>query len=122
MTTLHEKLVDEIDHFTPLRTYKINPKRAHREPWLTSGLYISICKAKMLYRKSLQNNATEGTRTKYSNYAKLLQKIKRKAKFSYYDDKCRSFKHNTKKLWDVINEICKSKRDKSCLIDCLKIK
>ena len=121
MTTLHNKLVEEIDHFTPLKTYKVDFKKACREPWLTAGIHISIRKAKKLYLKTLQNNATEGTRIRYNNYAKLLQRIKRKAKLSYYEDKCRSFKHKSKKLWNIINEICKSKHDKSCLIDCLKI-
>ena len=64
---------------------------------------------------------SEVTRTKYSNYINQLQRVKRKAKLSYYEDKCRVFKYNTKKLWGIINEISKSKNDKSCLIDCLKI-
>ena len=51
----------------------------------------------------------------------MLQRVKRKAQLSYYKNRCRLFKHNTKKLWNIINEICKSKNDKSCLIDCLKI-
>ena len=121
MTLLHAKLAEEIDHFTPVKTHTVNPKKACREPWLTTGIYISIRRSKKLYLETLHSNASEVTRTKYSNYAKQLQRVKRKAKLSYYEDKCRLFKHNTKKLWGIINEICKSKNDKSCLIDCLKI-
>ena len=121
MTLLHDKLAEEIDHFTPVKTHTVNPKKACREPWLTAGIYISIQKSKKLYLETLHSDASEVTRTKYSNYAKQLQHVKRKAKLSYYEDKCRLFKHNTKKLWGIINEICKSKNDKSCLIDCLKI-
>ena len=121
MSLLHAKLAEEIDHFTPVKTHTVNPKKAHREPWLTTGIYISIRRSKKLYLETLLSNASEVTRTKYSNYAKQLQRVKRKAKLSYYEDKCRLFKHNTKKLWGIINEICKSKNDKSCLIDCLKI-
>ena len=121
MSLLHAKLAEEIDHFTPVKTHTVNPKKARREPWLTTGIYISIRRSKKLYLETLHSNASEVTRTKYSNYAKQLQGVKRKAKLSYYEDKCRLFKHNTKKLWGIINEICKSKNDKSCLIDCLKI-
>ena len=121
MTLLHDKLAEEIDHFTPVKTHTVNPKKARREPWLTTGIYISIRKSKKLYLETLHSDASEVTRTRYSNYAKQLQRVKRKAKLSYYEDKCRLFKHNTKKLWGIINEICKSKNDKSCLIDCLKI-
>ena len=121
MTLLHAKLAEEIDHFTPVKMHTVNPKKARREPWLTTGIYISIRRSKKLYLETLRSNASEVTRTKYSNYAKQLQRVKRKAKLSYYEDKCRLFKHNTKKLWGIINEICKLKNDKSCLIDCLKI-
>ena len=121
MRLLHDKLAEEIDHFTPVKTYSVNPKKERREPWLTAGIYISIRKSKKMYLKTLRSDADEAIQTKYRHYAKQLQRVKRKAKLSYYEDKCRLFKTNTKKLWGIINEICKSKNDKSCLIDCLKI-
>ena len=121
MSLLHDRLAKEIDHFTPVKTRTVNPKMARREPWLTAGIYISIRKSKKLYSKTLHTDSNEDARTKYNNYSKQLQRVKRLAKQSYYEDKCRTFKHNTKKLWSIINEICKSKNDKSCLIDCLKI-
>ena len=40
---------------------------------------------------------------------------------SYYGEKCRTYKHNTKNLWGIINEISVRHNDKSSLIDCLKI-
>ena len=46
MTNLHNKLVTEVEHFTPVRTYNVNPKKAWREPWLMSGIHISVCKCK----------------------------------------------------------------------------
>ena len=39
----------------------------------------------------------------------------------YYDLKCEEYKHNTKKLWNVINEICIKNNDKTSVIEYLKI-
>ena len=75
MTILHNKLAEEIDHFTPLKTYKVNPKKARHEPWLTAGIHISIRKSKKLYLETLHNNAAEGTRIKYNNYYNELQRV-----------------------------------------------
>ena len=58
---------------------------------------------------------------KYRAYARLLGCLKRHAKLSYYGEKCRTYKYNTKKLWGIINEISVRHNDKSRLIDCLKI-
>ena len=121
MTNLHNKLVAKIEHFTPVRTYNVNPKRAHRDPWLMSGIHISVCKCKRLYCEFLHNKSNEATEMKYRAYAKLLGRLKRHAKLSYYDEKCRTYKYNTKKLWGIINEISVRHNDKSSLIDCFKI-
>ena len=121
MTNLHNKLVAEVEHFTPVRTYNVNPKRAHCEPWLTSGIHISVHKCKRLYCEFLHNKSNEATEMKYRAYAKLLGCLKRHAKLSYYGEKCRTYKYNTKKLWGIINEISVRHNDKSSLIDCLKI-
>ena len=103
MTNLHNKLVTEVEHFTPIRTYNVNPRRAR------------------LYCEFLHNKSDQAIELKYKAYAKLLGCLKRHAKLSYYGEKCRTYKHNTKKLWGIINEISVRHNDKSSLIDCLKI-
>ena len=51
---------------------------------------------------------------------KCLNKIKRAAKLSYYQQKCIDYKQNTKKLWGLINKINKKTVDKSTLITKIK--
>ena len=121
MTKLHKKVAKEVEHFTPVRTYSLNPKKARREPWLTPGINISLCKCKKLYCAFLDNKSDQGDESKYRAYAKLLQCLKRQVKVTYYREKCRTYKHNTRKLWGIINEISARHNDKSSLIDCLKI-
>ena len=121
MLNLHERLKQDIDHFTPLKTYCINSKKARREPWVTAGIQLSIRKSKKLYCTTLHKDATDADHAKYKAYAILLKRLNRQAKQMYYGEKCTSFRHNTKKLWSIINAISAKRNDKSSLIDCLSI-
>ena len=121
MSNLHERLKHDIDHFTPLKTYCINPKKARQEPRVSAGIQISIRKSKKLYRTTLHKDAMDADRAKYKAYATLLQHLKRQSKRMYYGEKCMSFRHNTKKLWSIIKDISAKQNDKRNLIDCLRI-
>ena len=121
MTMLHKRVTDEIEHFVPIKTYNVNPKKAWHEPWLTTGIHTSIRKCKKLYCQTLHKNASTAVLAKYKAYATLLQCIKRHSKMSYYGEKCSRYRHNTKKLWDIINDISSMQNNKGSLIDCLKI-
>ena len=108
-----------IDRCIPLGLRTINPKQLRREPWLTSGIKISIDKNKRLYAKMLKNKVDCTT---YKEYNWELRKIIRNTKCSYYQDKCIEFKSQTQKLWGLINEITGKKSDKSTLIEYLCIR
>ena len=105
MSNLHERLKQDIDHFMPLKTYCINSKKARREPWVTAGIQLSTRKSKKLYCTTLHKGATEADHAKYKTYASLLKNLIRHSKRMYYGKKCMSFRHNTKKLWSIINAI-----------------
>ena len=85
------------------------------------GIYISLHKCKKLYCAFLHNKSNQSTECKYRAYAKSLQHLKRQAKLNYYGRNCKTYKHNTKKLWGIINEISANHNDKSSLVDCLRI-
>ena len=96
----------------------VKPKQLRREPWLTPGLKISIDRNKRLYAKMLRKEVNDTT---YKKYNRELRKIIRNTRCNYYCDKCTEFKSQTKKLWELINEISGKKRDKSTLIEYLHI-
>ena len=121
MSILHEKLTEEVEQFTPIKTYCVNSKKARREPWLTSGIHISIRKSKRLYNMTLHNKADFNSLNRYKCYAKTPRRVKRHVKLVYYENKCRMYKHNIKRLWGIINEICATHNHKSSLVDCLRI-
>ena len=112
-SAFHQHLTEAIDNFCPMRERKIKYKNIRREPWLTSGVMISIKKCKKLYKNSIKADKTPRDVEQYVKYNVCLRKVKRGAKKLYYMQKCTEFKHNTKKLWGTINKICGKSNDKS---------
>ena len=69
MSLVHDRLAKEIDHFTPVKTHTVNPKKACREPWLTAGIYISIRKSK----KAIFGDSSHWCECGYHNQIQQLQ-------------------------------------------------
>ena len=66
MEQVHIVLTSTIDRCIPLGSRTINPKQLRREPWLTSGIKISIDKNKLLYAKMLKKEVNSTTYKKYN--------------------------------------------------------
>ena len=58
---------------------------------------------------------------KYKSYKKILDKLKRTRKISYYHTKCSEFKSNVKKLWELINKVIGKTSDKCNIISHIKV-
>ena len=114
--TVHNKIIEIIDKIAPEHEVYIRNKRVIK-PWISKSIANSIRKSKQLFKKSLTD---PNYQIKYNNYLKCLNKIKRAAKLSYYQQKCIDYKQNTKKLWGLINKINKKTVDKSTLITKIK--
>ena len=118
MDCVHTQLSDIIDRCIPYKERRINRKQLRREAWLTASIKLSIDRNKKLYAKMLKG---ECTKSKYSNYNKVLRKTIRLAKVQFYQNMCSEYKTQTKKLWGLINEISGKHSNKTGLIDYLKI-
>ena len=57
---------------------------------------------------------------KYRHYRATLQRCKRMAKQQYYHKQCTDLKNNTRKLWQLINNMINKTTNKMHVIDCLK--
>ena len=117
----HSKLISTIEKFAPTKTKTIKPNKQPRAKWLTAGIINSINKNKELYKKSIQINATHESKTKYVRHNKLLTKIKRYAKLSYYSNKCEEIRNNGSKLWKLINKITNKTNNKQSIINKINI-
>ena len=117
----HDIILDSLNKHCPIRNRQVSSAKIRREPWLTSGLIISINKQRKLYQHSVRFDAKETDIIKYKNYRNLLTKLKRTTKIMYYQSKCHEYKNNIKKLWNLVNSCIGKTNDKSTIIDHLKI-
>ena len=95
---------DELEKVAPKRVVNISAKRKYTEPWMTKGLEKSSNKKLKLYKVILKPDHTEQDVMKYKAHRNIYNTLKRSAKITYYQEKCKSYKQNTKKLWGLINE------------------
>ena len=93
----HDTLLQEINHFLPLRTRWISSTGVRQEESVSSGLLTSIRKCKQLYRKHLRKRYDLNLHQKYKRHNGELKRLKRAAKKLYYENKCSEYKGNTKK-------------------------
>ena len=74
-----------------------------------------------MYKRTLNQYNDPTILKKYRQHRRILQQIKRKAKVSYYRNKCKDFKNDTRKLWSIINTITGKTKRKETVINELKI-
>ena len=121
MITFNDILSYEIDLCIPERTRLVQARNVRREPWITTSLKRSIDRCKRLYCKTLQANSDITSAIHYKAYNTTLKKAIRHAKQMFHQAKCKEYKTNTKKLWQLINRISGRMNDKSTSIDYLSI-
>ena len=114
--SFHKILLGTLDYHAPLVTRKLNKNTYRKEPWITPSILRSINTQKKLYAKLIKANANARDITKYKNYKKTLDKLKRSSKCCYYHTKCIQYKNNSKKLWDLINKVIGKTSDKTNII------
>ena len=119
LENFHATLISELDKIAPERLVPISTKQVINIAWMTPGLNRCSKKRLDLYKKSL--NGKEVDIIKYRQIRDLLKKVKRARHFSYFNDKCIEFKNNSKKLWEMVNNIIGKTNDKCNIISKLKI-
>ena len=119
--SFHKILQDTLDLHAPVVTRKLSLKSYRCEKWLSPSLLRCINTQKKLYAKTLKLNATNHEFTKYKNYKKILDKLKRTAKIRYYHTKCSEYKSNMRKMWELINQVIGKTSDKTNVISFIKV-
>ena len=119
-TKFHEALTVALDNVCPKKEYLIRQDKIVRDPWITKGLSNSLKKQKRLYKEQLHSSNTE-LANRYKKYRNTLKRVLRFSKLHYFNKKCEDFKNNSRKLWQLINQITGKVKPKSHTIECLKI-
>ena len=119
--SFHDLLLKILDRYAPTVTRKLSRKNFRREAWLNPSVLCCIKTQKKLYLKTIKASVTDQDIIKYKNSKKVLEKLKRVAKNTYYQTKCKEFNSNAKKMWDLINDVIGKASDKSSVISHIKI-
>ena len=64
-------------------------------------------KTQTLHLVILKPDHTDENVAKYRAHGNIYNVLKRSAKLNYYQEKCKLYRQNTKKLWGLINETIK---------------
>ena len=116
----HSTLVGTMDVHCPKKEYSISQDKIIRDPWITKGLINSIKKQKKLYLKQLHSTDPDSV-SRYITYRNVLKKLLRQSKLRYFNTKCLEYKQNSKKLWQLVNQVINKIQKKSQVIDSLKV-
>ena len=98
----HSILLTLFDKVAPEIEIRISKTKTPRDPWITKGMLQSIQKQKKLYMEQLSDISKAN---KYKAYRNQLQKILRKAKITYFREKCKEYKQDSRQLWKLIHAI-----------------
>ena len=94
-----------------LTTPKTTKRNSITNPWITKGLINSVAKKARLYfdwheTKTAENpDGDPGKQYIYKEYKNYLKQAIKAAKAKYYAEKFDKFSNNSKKTWQVINEL-----------------
>ena len=86
------------------RFNKSNRRRIPRKPWITSAILKSICRKDKL-RKKYVSYPSDSNKAAYVNYRNKLTSLIRTSKRRYYAEKLEESKFNSKRTWNVLNDI-----------------
>ena len=115
----HDKMTNILNHVAPEKIITIRNRR--NVPWFTLGIKRSNDKDKRLFKACWSVTAMTEQKERYLGYHKVLQKAKRIAQQFYYRNLCKEFRHNSQKLWKIINSLSGKNNNKNSMIDHLKI-
>ena len=112
----HSAVMNSMDTIAPLKKVRIAWKWKFTEPWMDKSIEKASNKCKQLHKISIDTNASEEDKVKYTKYRDVYNKLKRNSRMEYYSDKCLAYKNNIKKLWELMNSITEKTKHSGSII------
>ena len=107
--SIFSNIINQIfDETCPVTEVKLKPKEL-LNPWMTTSLKKSSKRKQKLYDKFLKTRSKQDE-LNYKTYKNLFQKLLKKVKTNYYSSQLKKYKSNTKKTWEIINEVTGRKK------------
>lgn len=88
---------------------KISTRRNSVKPWISAALLCSINNKNKLYKKFLKSPNIENEQ-KFKRVRNILTNLLRDAKRLYYQSKIDENKDNSKKVWELLNEVINKRK------------
>lgn len=103
---LHYCITNHLDYIAPVTTKTVGKRPINK--WLTKGIKISLTHSEKLYKKA--KKGTDIDKEKNKKYKKILQAVIRKSKNLHYRNKIKDAGPDSRKLWNIINEVIDRKQ------------
>ena len=107
----HAKVMQAIDKVAPIRQTTTHhrstnkSRQQHSAPWITDDIRKLANKRKHLHKKMLKCSSDASLRAEYRHVRSRSTNLIRKAKNTYFREKCRDCKRDPKRLWTTINHL-----------------
>ena len=98
-----------VDLFAPQRNATRKEKKLKLKPWLTPALLKSIQTKNKMFKRLHKNSDNLVLTEKYKAYRNALNRLLRLAKRNYYLSVLNEHKGNSRKVWQVVNELAFTK-------------
>ena len=106
---IESEIIKAKEEHLPSKKVKFNKYKHKSKNWITAGILKSIHVRDKLYAKyrsyKLNDPLHSIHKSTYTKYNKMLNKMIKNAKYSYYDNEFTKYRNNLKKSWQTINEI-----------------
>ena len=99
--------VEGIDKYS--KNIQASTRTMALKPWVTPALLCSINKKNKLYKKFLRRPNIENTK-RYRQFRNILTKLTRESKRLYYEKSFEETKNNSKKTWELLNELINKRK------------
>jgi hypothetical protein len=98
------------NQFFKPKLVRFNKNVHRRDRWMTLGLLKSRMTKMNLSKKCFTEPSVDNN-LNYKNYRNLYNKLIRLTKKSYYEEVLKANVNNSKKTWDILNEVINKKRN-----------
>jgi len=115
------RITETLDKHAPLRKVTIPVKYVITESWMTKGLIKSSRTCDNMYSKVIGLDKHSVQFLSYKTYRNLYNKLKRRAKITYFKNKIIEHYTDSRKLWKTLNTLIGRNNDKSSLSDTFNI-
>ena len=117
LEALYSVLINAKNKYLPQKTVKFNRHKHKINPWMTSGILVSIKYRDVLYKRFHQlppdSHDYVASETNLKTYNQILNRTLRQAKSTYYHSLLKNYKNDSKKTWQTLRNVMNLSKTKS---------